>query len=132
MDQPNIGKRHHATSVIEVSAQSERSREPGSGVFGPEGQASAVIDRPYAAGTVVHADEEPHERFEVKRTDHQEACALDGACANGTGFVRRLRRAEIGIDPHLAGAYLLRLAQAGSGHQDHRRVTRDVIIILQK
>ena len=27
------------------------------------------------------------------------------------------------LDPHLAGAYRLRHAQAGSGHQDHGRVT---------
>jgi hypothetical protein len=60
-----------------------------SGVFGSEGQASAVIDGSIAGGTVVHADEEPHERFEVKRTD-QEACSLDGACANWTeGLFRR-------------------------------------------
>jgi hypothetical protein len=39
---------------------------------------------------LVHADEEPHERFEVKRTDHQEARSLDGARTNGTeGFFRR-------------------------------------------
>ena len=80
----------------------------------------------------MHADEEPHERFEVKRTDRQEACSLDGACANGTGFVRRLRRAEIGIDPHFAGAYLLHTAQARSGHQDHGRVARPGLLACRR
>jgi hypothetical protein len=97
----------------------------------------------------VHADgagswDKLHERFEVKRTDHQEACSLDGACANGTeGLFRRLRRAEIGIHPHIAGAYLLRHAQESSGREDHGRVTmtrrtsrahmtRDAVIIFQR
>jgi hypothetical protein len=76
----------------------------------------------------LHADEaesgdKPHERFEVERTDHQEACSLYGACANGAeGLFSRLPRAEIGIHPHIAGAYLLRYAQS-SGRKDHGRVT---------
>jgi hypothetical protein len=33
-----------------------------------------------------------------------------------------LRRSEIGIHHHLAGAYLLRYAQESSGREDNRRV----------
>jgi hypothetical protein len=41
----------------------------------------------FAKGTKVHADEAAawdhlHERFEVKRINHQEAHSLDGACTN--------------------------------------------------
>ena len=40
-----------------------------------------------AKGTKVHADESGawdglHERFEMKRINHQEAYSLDGACTN--------------------------------------------------
>lgn len=64
----------------------------------------------------MHADEAGswenlHEHFEVKRINLQEARPLDGACTNWTEeFFRRLRRTEIGIHHHVAGAYLLRYA----------------------
>ena len=64
--------------------------------------------------TVARADEAVsrdhlHERFEVKRINHQEAYSLDGACTNmAEEYFSRLRRAEIGIHHHIAGAYLLR------------------------
>jgi hypothetical protein len=56
-------------------------------VFHSESQASAFIRACIAKGTVVHADEAGswdnlHERFEVKRINHQEAYSLDGACTN--------------------------------------------------
>jgi ISXO2-like transposase domain len=63
-------------------------------------------------GTVVHADEAAfwdnlHERFKIKRINHQEAYSLDGACTNmAEGYLFRLRRAEIDIDPQIVGAYL--------------------------
>jgi hypothetical protein len=86
-------------------------------VFCSESQAFAFIRARIAKGTVVHADEASswdglHERFEKKRINHQEAYSLDGACTNGRVF--RLRRAEIGIHYHTAGAYLLRFAQESS------------------
>ncbi len=74
----------------------------------------------------MHADEAAawdnlHERFEVKRINHQEAYSLDGACTNmAEEYFSRLRRAEIGIH-HIAGAYLLRYAQESSC-EDNRRV----------
>jgi ISXO2-like transposase domain len=81
-----------------------------------------------AKGTVVHADEAAswdnlHERFEVKRINHQEAYSLDGACTNmAEEYFSRLRRAEIGIHHHIAGSYLLR-AQESSWREDNRRVS---------
>ena len=83
----------------------------------------------FAKGTVVHADEAGswdnlHERFEVKRINHQEAYSLDGASTNwAEEYFSRLRRAEIGIHHHIAGAYLLRYAQESSWREDNRRVS---------
>jgi hypothetical protein len=56
-----------------------------------------------------------HERFEVKRIDHQEAYSLNGARTNmAEEHVSWLRRTEIGIQHHIAGAYLLLYAQESS------------------
>jgi hypothetical protein len=56
-----------------------------------------------------------HDRFEMKRINHQEAYSLDGACTNqAEEYFSRLRRAEIGIHHLIAGAYLLRYAQESS------------------
>jgi hypothetical protein len=79
-------------------------------------------------GTVVHADEAGswdnlHERFEVKRVNHQEAYSLDGACTNWEEYFSRLCRAEVGIHYHIAGAYLLPYAQESSWREDNRRVS---------
>jgi ISXO2-like transposase domain len=64
-----------------------------------------------------------HERFEVKRINHQEAYSLDGACTNwAEEYFSRLRRAEIGVHHHVAGAYLLRYAQESSWREDNRSV----------
>jgi len=38
-------------------------------------------------------------------------------------YFSRLRRAEIGIHHHIAGAYLLRYAQESSWREDDRRVS---------
>jgi hypothetical protein len=38
-------------------------------------------------------------------------------------YFSRLRRAEIGIHHHIAGAYLLRYAQESSWREDNRRVS---------
>jgi hypothetical protein len=65
-----------------------------------------------------------HERFKVKRINRQEACALDGACTYWTEeYFSRLRRAEVGIHHHIAGAYLLRYAQESSWREANRRVS---------
>jgi hypothetical protein len=78
---------------------------------------------------VAHADEAGswdnlHERFEVKRINHQEASSLDGAYTHqAEEYFSRLRRTEIGIHHHIAGAYLLRHAQENSWREDNRRVS---------
>src|SRR6202167_5687417 len=98
-------------------------------VFNTESQASAFIRARIAKGTIVNADEAAswdglHERFEMKRINHQEAYSLDGACTNqAEEYFSRLRRAEIGIHHHIAGAYLLRYAQESSWREDNRRVS---------
>jgi type II secretory pathway pseudopilin PulG len=56
--------------------------------------------------------------------NHQEAYSQDGACTNwAEEYFSRLRRAEIGIHHHIAGAYLLRYAQESSWREDNRRVS---------
>jgi len=98
-------------------------------VFRTESAAGSFIRSRIAKGTVVHADEAAswdglHERFEMKRINHQEAYSLDGACTNmAEEYFSRLRRAEIGIHHHIAGAYLLRYAQESSWREDNRRVS---------
>jgi len=98
-------------------------------VFNSESQAASFIRARIANGTVVHADEAVswdnlHERFEVKRINHQKAYSLDGACTNmAEEYFSRLRRAEIGIHHHIARSYLLRYAQESSWREDNRRVS---------
>jgi hypothetical protein len=102
----------------------ERGGNSVSAVFHSESQASAFIRARIAKGTVVHADEAGswdnlHERF-----NHQEAYSLDGACTNwAEEYFSRLRRAEVGIHHHIAGAYLLRYAQESSWREDDRRIS---------
>jgi ISXO2 transposase-like protein len=98
-------------------------------MFNTESQAASFIRSRIAKGTVVHADEAAswdnlHERFEIKRINHQEAYSLNGACTNmAEEYFSRLRRAEIGIHHHIAGAHLLRYAQESSWREDYRRVS---------
>jgi hypothetical protein len=98
-------------------------------VFNSESQAASFIRARIAKGMVVHADEAGswdnlHERFGVKRINHQEAYSQDGACTNwAEEYFSRLRRAEIGVHHHIAGAYLLRYAQESSWREDNRRVS---------
>ncbi|MGY3238108.1 uncharacterized protein YkuJ [Bradyrhizobium sp. USDA 4448] len=98
-------------------------------VFNSESQAASFIRSRIAKGTTVHADEASawdhlHERFEVKRINHQEAYSFDGACTNWAAeYFSRLRRAEKGIHHHVAGPYLLRYAQESSWREDNRRVS---------
>lgn len=79
----------------------------------------------------MHADEavswdDRHERFEVKRTNHPKAYSLDGACTDmAKEYALRLRRAEIRIHHHIAGAHLLRYAQEPAGRDDNRRANED-------
>jgi hypothetical protein len=96
-------------------------------VFHSEAQAMSFIGKRVAKGTTIDADEagswdKLHERFEVKRINHQEAYSYDGACTNwAEEFFSRMRRAEIGHHHHIAGQYLLRYAQEASWRGDNRR-----------
>jgi hypothetical protein len=86
-------------------------------------------------GTTLQADEanswdKLHDRFEVKRINHQEAYSLYGACTNwAEEFFSRMRRAEIGHHHHIAGVYLLRYAQESSWRKDIGRESLDFIDI---
>jgi transposase-like protein len=98
-------------------------------VFASESAAGSFIRARIAKGTVVNADEASswdslHDRFEMRRIDHSQAYSFDGACTNqAEEYFSRLRRAEIGIHHHIAGAYLLRYAQESSWREDNRRVS---------
>ena len=98
-------------------------------VFKSEAKAMAFIRAHVAKGTIMNADEagsweELHERYEVRRINHEEAYSLDGACTNwAEEFFSRMRRAEIGHHHHIAGAYLLRYAQEASWREDNRRAS---------
>lgn len=99
-------------------------------VFKSESQAAGFIRARIAKGTTLHADEAGswdslHDRFEVKRINHQEAYSLgiDGCTNWAEEFFSRMRRAEIGHHHHIAGAYLLRYAQEASWREDNRRLS---------
>lgn len=52
------------------------------------------------------------------------ACQKERACTNwAEEYFSRLRRAEVGIHHHIAGAYLLRYAQESSWREDNRHVS---------
>jgi ISXO2-like transposase domain len=99
------------------------------GVFRSEGEALNFIRRQVPRGTTLYADEagswnDLHARYELHRINHQEAYSLGGACTNyAEEYFSRLRRAEVGIHHHIAGAYLLRYAQESSWREDNRRVS---------
>jgi ISXO2-like transposase domain len=65
----------------------ERNGNSVPAVFGSESQAASFIRARIAKGTTVHADESGawdglHDRFEMKRINHQEAYFFEGACTN--------------------------------------------------
>ena len=96
-------------------------------MFGSESLAASFIRARIAKGTVVNADEsgawdDLHERFERSVSTIKRLNSLDGACTNqAEEYFSRLRRAEIGIHHHIAGAYLLRYAQESSWREDTGR-----------
>src|SRR5215208_3864161 len=97
-------------------------------VFKSENQAISFISKRVAKGTTIQADEAAswdalHDRFEMRRINHEEAYSMDGACTNwAEEFFSRMRRAEIGHHHHISGAYLLRYAQEATWREDNRRV----------
>jgi hypothetical protein len=120
----------------------ERDGKSVPAVFRTESQALRWIRSRIQPGTIVHAHEgtswnDLHDRFEMRRINHEEAYSADGACTNmAEEFFSRMRRAEIGHH-HIAGAYLLRYAQEASWREDNRRVangeqTRTVAALAMK
>jgi ISXO2-like transposase domain len=97
-------------------------------VFASESAAGSFVRARIAKGATVHTDESAawdglHERFEMKRINHQEAYSFDGACTKwAEEYFSRLRRAAIGIHHQVAAAHLLRYAQEVHG-EDNRRVS---------
>ena len=120
--QNKSGKR----KVVVIVREREGNSLPA--VFKTEAQALNFIKSRVAKGTVINADEsnawnDLHSRYEMKRINHEEAYSLDGACTNmAESFFSRLRRAEVGIHHHIAGAYLLRYAQEMAWREDNRRM----------
>jgi transposase-like protein len=106
----------------------ERSGESLPGVFRSEAQAIGFIKARVRKETKLNADEASswdalHERFEMKRINHEQAYSFDGACTNwAESFFSRMRRGEIGHNHHVAGPYLLRYAQEAAWREDNRRV----------
>ena len=69
----------------------------------------------------------------MKRINHQEAYSFDGACTNqAEEYFSRLRRAEIGIHHHTAGAYLLRYAQESSWREGNRRQSNGEQVAMKR
>jgi hypothetical protein len=113
-------------------------------VLNTESQAAPFIRGRIAKGTVVHADEVAswdnlHERFEVKRLNHQEAYNLDGVCTNmAEEYLSRLRRAEIGIHHHIAVriscAMRRRVVMLGSNRRvsNGEQVNRIAVLALKR
>jgi transposase-like protein len=91
------------------------------------GSLSFIRDK-VAKGTILNADEAASwndlaAKFDMRRTNHEEAYSRDGACTNlAESFFSRLRRAEVGHNHHIAGVYLARYAQEAAWREDNRRV----------
>jgi hypothetical protein len=97
-------------------------------VFRSESAALGFITSRVAKGTEIVADEaggwnDLLGRYAMQRIDHQAAYSDRGVYSNGAeSLFSRMRRAEIGHHHHVAGAYLVRYAQAPAWREDHRRV----------
>jgi hypothetical protein len=100
--------------VVMVRERDWKIRPP---VFNSESKVVSFIRARFAKQTVVRADaaaswDKLHERFEVKRINHQEAYGLDGTCIiMAEEFFTWSHRAEIGIHHNIAGSFPLRYAQ---------------------
>ena len=99
-------------------------------MFKSEAASTAFIAARVAKGTELMVDEasswnDLNSRFAMGRIDHSQLYSDgDRVYTNGAeGFFSRMRRAEVGIHHHIAGAYLVRYAQEASWREDNRRVT---------
>ena len=101
-----------------------------------EAASAIMVGRRVAPGSIIHADEAAgwdvlHQRFLTKRINHQEGYSDGEACTNqAESFFSRLRRAEIGIDHHIAGRYLSAYAGEMAWREDNRRVSNGVQYLM--
>lgn len=106
------------------------------GVFNSKSQVAPFIRARIAKGRFACRRsgvlDDLHERFEIKRINHQEAYSLNGACTDmAEEYFFRLRRIKIGIHHHVTSAGLLRYTQESSWRQDNRRAfNRDQVTRL--
>jgi len=88
-----------------------------------------IAEAKVSPDATVYADEASHwDRlhltFRANRINHSEAYSLNGACTNqAESFFSRLRRAELGVHHHVAGAYLGAYATEMAWREDNRRTS---------
>lgn len=104
--------------------------------FAQEDDAIHAIRTHVAAGTTIHADSAKHwdvlhAHYPMKRVNHRQAFAQNGACTNqAESFFSRARRSEIGVHHHIAGPHLEAYGMALAWMEDHRRVPNGTIYDL--
>jgi hypothetical protein len=98
-------------------------------VFKSEDAGIDAIRANVAPGSTIYADEASHwdslhARYLTKRINHS-VCYSDGQASTNMAesFFSRLRRSEIGIHHHFAGAYLNAYADEMAWREDNRRVS---------
>jgi transposase-like protein len=107
----------------------ERGGKTLPGVFLTEADALTFIRTNVAPKTELYADEavgwnDLMARFTLHRINHQEAYSIPEQqiyTNNAESFFSRMRRGEIGHHHHVAGPYLIRVAQEAAWREDHRR-----------
>ena len=98
-------------------------------VFRSEDQSVEAIKAHVEPGSTVHADEAPHWdslelKYKTQRINHGEVYSDGLACTNqAESYFARLRRAEIGVHHHIAGAHLEEYADSLAWREDHRRIS---------
>ena len=115
------GKRQVVVVAREVDGRTTAA------AFKSEAGSLTFIRDKVAKGTILNADEanswnDLQARYALRRINHEQAYSLNGACTNiAESFFSRLRRAEVGHNHHIAGAYLASYAREACWREDHRR-----------
>ncbi len=105
-------------------------------VFKSEVASISTIEKHVAAGSTIYADDANswdalHAKYLTKRVNHSVAYSDNGACTNmAESFFSRVRRAEIGIHHHIAGAYLNSYAAEMAWREDNRRVSNGELYLI--
>lgn len=98
-------------------------------VFKTEDGSIESIKAHVVPGSTIHADEATHwdalqVKYLTKRINHSQVYSDGAACTNqAESFFSRMRRAEIGIHHHIAGAYLDAYADEMAWREDNRRIS---------